>query len=35
MKPLFLWEPKITNKEGFKRTMEWLKTLDVAGLKQK
>lgn len=29
------WRPKISYKEGFQRTMEWLKTLDVAGLKQK
>ena len=29
------WKPKITYAEGFKRTMEWLKTLDVAALKQK
>ncbi|MBN1691525.1 MAG: NAD-dependent epimerase/dehydratase family protein [Dehalococcoidia bacterium] len=29
------WKPKITYKEGFKLTMEWLRTLDVATLKQK
>ncbi len=29
------WEPKISYSEGFKKTMEWLKTLDVATLKQK
>ena len=29
------WKPKISYKEGFQRTMEWLKTLDVAQLKQK
>ncbi len=29
------WKPKVSYKEGFKRTMEWLKTLDVAALKQK
>lgn len=29
------WKPKIPYREGFRRTMEWLKTLDVAQLKQK
>jgi len=29
------WRPKISYKEGFVRTMKWLKTLDVATLKQK
>lgn len=29
------WTPKITYKEGFKRTMAWLKTLDFSSLKQK
>ncbi len=29
------WTPKITYKQGFATTMEWLKTLDVSTLKQK
>ncbi len=29
------WRPKISYSEGFARTMEWLKTLDLASLKQK
>ena len=29
------WKPRITYKEGFARTMEWLKTLDLKTLKQK
>jgi nucleoside-diphosphate-sugar epimerase len=29
------WKPKISYREGFRRTMEWVKTLDVAQLKQK
>lgn len=29
------WKPKIPYSEGFKRTMEWLKTLDHRTLKQK
>lgn len=29
------WKPRIPYREGFKKTMEWLKTLDVASLKQK
>jgi nucleoside-diphosphate-sugar epimerase len=29
------WKPKIRYSEGFKRTMEWLKTLDFKTLKQK
>jgi len=29
------WRPRISYKDGFARTMEWLKTLDVATLKQK
>jgi len=29
------WRPKISYKDGFAKTMEWLKTLDVATLKQK
>jgi len=29
------WTPKISYKEGFSRTMVWLKTLDVSSLKQK
>ncbi len=29
------WKPKVPYREGFHRTMEWLKTLDVAQLKQK
>lgn len=29
------WKPRITYREGFQKTMNWLKTLDVASLKQK
>ena len=29
------WKPRITYREGFRQTMEWLKTLDIASLKQK
>jgi len=29
------WRPKITYKEGFTRTMKWLRTLDATQLKQK
>jgi nucleoside-diphosphate-sugar epimerase len=29
------WKPRITYKEGFRKTMEWLKTLDIASLKKK
>jgi nucleoside-diphosphate-sugar epimerase len=29
------WKPRITYREGFRKTMEWLKTLDIASLKQK
>ena len=29
------WEPRISYQEGFRRTMEWLKTLDMSSLKQK
>jgi nucleoside-diphosphate-sugar epimerase len=29
------WKPKIPYSEGFRRTMEWLKTLDLETLKQK
>ena len=29
------WQPKISYSEGFRRTMEWLKTLDLKTLKQK
>jgi nucleoside-diphosphate-sugar epimerase len=29
------WTPKISYKEGFTKTMVWLKTLDVSTLKQK
>jgi len=29
------WTPKVTYKEGFAKTMEWLKTLDFTKLKQK
>jgi nucleoside-diphosphate-sugar epimerase len=29
------WKPRITYREGFRQTMEWLKTLDIATLKQK
>jgi nucleoside-diphosphate-sugar epimerase len=29
------WKPRITYREGFRQTMEWLKTLDTASLKQK
>ncbi|MFA5322808.1 MAG: NAD-dependent epimerase/dehydratase family protein [Smithella sp.] len=29
------WKPRITYREGFLKTMEWLKTLDVASLKKK
>ena len=29
------WKPRITYREGFRQTMQWLKTLDIASLKQK
>jgi 2-alkyl-3-oxoalkanoate reductase len=29
------WKPEISYREGFRRTMEWLKTLDFSKLKQK
>jgi nucleoside-diphosphate-sugar epimerase len=29
------WRPKISYRDGFAKTMEWVKTLDVATLKQK
>jgi nucleoside-diphosphate-sugar epimerase len=29
------WKPRITYREGFRQTMKWLKTLDIASLKQK
>ena len=29
------WKPKISYKDGFARTMEWLRTLDLGTLKQK
>ncbi len=29
------WKPRISYREGFQKTMKWLKTLDVASLKQK
>ena len=29
------WKPRITYREGFRKTMKWLKTLDIASLKQK
>jgi len=29
------WQPKISYKEGLRRTMEWVKTLDIETLKQK
>jgi 2-alkyl-3-oxoalkanoate reductase len=29
------WRPAVTYQQGFERTMKWLKTLDVATLKQK
>jgi nucleoside-diphosphate-sugar epimerase len=29
------WKPRITYREGFRQTMEWLKTLDIASLKKK
>jgi 2-alkyl-3-oxoalkanoate reductase len=29
------WKPRITYQEGFQKTMEWLKKLDTASLKQK
>ena len=29
------WKPRITYREGFRKTMEWLKMLDIASLKQK
>ncbi|HIE16931.1 MAG TPA: NAD-dependent epimerase/dehydratase family protein [Dehalococcoidia bacterium] len=29
------WNPKVSYSEGFRRTMEWLKTLDLKMLKQK
>jgi nucleoside-diphosphate-sugar epimerase len=29
------WKPRITYREGFRKTMEWLKTLDIDSLKQK
>ncbi len=29
------WKPKVSFREGFARTMEWLKTLDTGDLKQK
>jgi nucleoside-diphosphate-sugar epimerase len=29
------WKPKIPFKQGFAKTMEWLKTLDLGTLKQK
>jgi 2-alkyl-3-oxoalkanoate reductase len=29
------WKPRITYLEGFRQTMEWLKTLDISSLKQK
>ena len=29
------WKPRISYREGFQKTMKWLKTLDAASLKQK
>ena len=29
------WKPRITYREGFRQTMQWLKTLDIGSLKQK
>jgi nucleoside-diphosphate-sugar epimerase len=29
------WKPRITYREGFRKTMKWMKTLDIASLKQK
>lgn len=29
------WKPRITYREGFRKTMEWLKTIDIDSLKQK
>lgn len=29
------WKPRISYQEGFRQTMQWLKTLDIASLKQK
>ena len=29
------WKPKLSYKEGFARTMEWLKALDISSLKKK
>ena len=29
------WKPRVTYREGFQKTMEWLKTLDLSSLKKK